>query len=121
MRYFIFTVFLSFSSVLFSQITPLDSVESSVIYAPNSFTPDNDVVNDGWRAECEKEWPEYLVQIFNSWGECIWVSNDMSEYWLGQSMKGGTHYSKDGIYIYRIFARDGVEVVEKAGYIYTIR
>ena len=38
MRYFIFTVFLSFSSVLFSQITPLDSVESSVIYAPNSFT-----------------------------------------------------------------------------------
>jgi len=121
MKYLIFTIFLSFGGVLFSQVTPLDSVESSVIFAPNSFTPDNDVVNDGWRAECEREWPEYLVQIYNCWGECVWLSNDIKEYWLGENMKGGTHYSKDGLYTYRIFARDGVEVVEKMGYIYAIR
>jgi hypothetical protein len=112
--------FILFSNLTYSQFW-LDSLDLSPIYAPNSITCDNDNVNDAWRAESDVEWDNYDVKIFNSWGQCIWVSNDIKEWWYGEKIQVGTHYSLDGLYIYKISARKEYSTFERSGIIYMIR
>jgi hypothetical protein len=103
--------FILFSNLTYSQFW-LDSLDLSPIYAPNSITCDNDNV---------VEWDDYEVMIFNCWGECIWYSKDIEEWWIGDKVKSGTHFSKDGLYTYKIQARKGFETTVKEGVIYVIR
>lgn len=115
--------FLTFTLICDSSYSQywLDSLDIKPLYVPNAITLDNDNVNDGWRAESCVEWDEYQVMIFNCWGECVWYSKDIEEWWIGDRVDGGTHFSKDGLYIYKIKARKGFETTVKEGVIYVIR
>jgi hypothetical protein len=49
------------------------------------------------------------------------MSNDIEEWWIGDHRLDGTHYSIDGLYMYSIAARKGLDYIDKKGTIYVIR
>jgi gliding motility-associated-like protein len=88
-------------------------------FVPNSFTPDDDGVNDTWK-------PVFVfvkkleVLIFNRWGEIVYKTNDLAPSWDGKSLQGIP--VQDGTYSYRIIGRDGNnEVIDLKGHINLIR
>ncbi|MEI6852196.1 MAG: gliding motility-associated C-terminal domain-containing protein, partial [Bacteroidota bacterium] len=61
------------------------SVVGSVgyFYIPNAFTPNGDGLNDLYGPVCEGI-PEYHFMIFSSWGELIFETNDVTQWWDGR-------------------------------------
>lgn len=96
-----------------SEFGCLDSLELDVIvlpelilYAPNSFTPDNDEHNQQWGIHIEGiDITEFSLIIFNRWGEIIWESNDPKALWDG-SYNGSL--VTEGTYNWIIQAKDMV-------------
>lgn len=60
-------------------------IDEIIFYLPNSFTPDGDGVNDtfGPKGYLTDKFTSYELKIFNRWGECIFVSNDINNTWDG--------------------------------------
>ena len=75
------------------------SVSGSVFYAPTSFTPNNDGVNDVWLPVILGA-NSYRLRIFNRWGELIWETLDNETPWLGQKGSDGAHFCPDGLYVW---------------------
>jgi gliding motility-associated-like protein len=72
------------------------------IFAPNTFTPNNDGVNDGWAIVTDSEcWLNWSVKIYNRWGSLVWESNIPGEVWVG-SNHNGSYYVADGVYVYSV-------------------
>jgi gliding motility-associated-like protein len=94
------------------------------IYAPNSFTPNNDGVNDCWYVETYGNWEEFEIIIFTKWGERIWKTNNPEECWIGNVTikdSNGFFYVEDEMYFYKIFARKGVNVKNYTGTVTVLR
>ncbi len=75
------------------------SISGSVFYAPTSFTPNNDGVNDYWIPVILGA-NSYRLRIFNRWGELIWETLDNETPWLGQNGLDGVHFCPDGLYVW---------------------
>ena len=55
-----------------------------LIYAPNSFTPDDDEFNQDWRVYMEGiDVYDFELLIFDRWGEVVWESHDVTVAWDG--------------------------------------
>jgi gliding motility-associated-like protein len=67
-----------------------------VLFVPNSFTPNNDGVNDVFMVYGEFI-AEMNLSIFNRWGERIFQTADVNPVWTGD-VNDGEHYSQDGHY-----------------------
>ena len=72
-------------------------------YAPNTFTPNNDGVNDGWTVivadpDC---WRSWYVAIYNRWGGLVWESTTVGEIWPA-SVFNGNYFVADGVYVYLV-------------------
>ena len=87
-----------------SCIYPPEGCDGS-LYAPNTFTPNNDGINDYWAVIVADPgcWRTWDLQIFNRWGGLIWKTNKIDEVWIGNT-HNGDHYVSDGVYIYKINA-----------------
>ncbi len=75
-----------------------------LIYAPNTFTPDNDEHNQDWGIFIEGIDPyDFSLLIFDRWGEVVWESRDPQARWDGtyQGMK-----LKEGTYVWKIACKD---------------
>ena len=72
-------------------------------FIPNTFTPNNDGLNDGWEIIVADEscWKVWNVQIYNRWGSLVWESNTVGEIWPA-SVGGGSYYVADGVYLYKV-------------------
>ena len=70
------------------------------LYVPNAFTPNNDGVNDVFKAEGVNI-SGYQMHIYNRWGQLIFTSDDPEEPWLG-NVQGGDHYAPDGLYMWKL-------------------
>lgn len=69
------------------------------IYIPNSFTPDNDGLNDVWGAETDPGcWLSWRMRVFSRSGELVWESFYPDDIWLG----GDEYYVQNDTYIYRV-------------------
>lgn len=95
----------------------------SEIFAPNTFTPNNDGVNDIWTLVTDPScWIDWHILIYDRWGRLVWESTTPGEVWVGSNYKGN-HYVADGIYVY---AAKGIgynpnNTFQKSGYITIFR
>jgi len=83
-------------------------VPEFLAYFPNSFSPNEDGINDTWFPVISygaKE--DYQLYIFNRWGELIYESKDSSAPWNGY-VNGLKNQVKvqDGVYIYKAVVYD---------------
>ncbi|MES2284851.1 MAG: PKD domain-containing protein [Bacteroidota bacterium] len=75
-----------------------------VFYIPNAFSPDGDGINDSFsgRGIFIKE---FKMNIFDRWGNMIFVSEDINKPWDGTANRGKEIALAD-VYIYSIIATD---------------
>lgn len=79
-----------------------------LIYAPNTFTPDDDEFNQGWRVYMEGiDLLNFNLTVYNRWGQIIWESNDISVPWDGTYGQNGRPV-QDGTYTWFIRAADAL-------------
>lgn len=74
-------------------------VEPFSIYAPNSFIPDGNGRNEIFKIVTDFELSDWTLEIYNRWGEPIFMTNDINTGW------DGTYQGlacQDGIYNYVI-------------------
>ena len=97
------------------------------IYVPNTFTPNNDGINDVWKLVYELDcYMDIEFWIFNRWGNEIFHAYgedyESYPYWDG-SVNGGSHYAVDGIYIYKLKGRkaESPTIIEETGHITIFR
>jgi gliding motility-associated-like protein len=77
-----------------------------ILYAPNSFTPDDDEHNQSWGIYIEGiDIYNFELLIFNRWGEIIWESHDPSVKWDG-TFNG--RYVEQGTYTWIINTKDAI-------------
>ena len=77
------------------------SISGSVFYAPTSFTPNSDGINDYWMPVILGA-NSYRLRIFNRWGELIWETLDSETPWLGEKGLDGNHFCPDGLYVWEV-------------------
>ena len=96
--------------------------ELTNIYVPNTFTPNNDGINDVWKPMYNSEcWNAIDFTIYNRWGNVVFRGlND--EVWDG-SMMNGDYYVADGVYTYTLVARrhHKIEYLQSTGTISVFR
>jgi gliding motility-associated-like protein len=97
------------------------------VYIPNTFTPNNDGINDIWQIIYDLDcWVDVEFKIFNRWGSQIYYGFvedfETYPYWDG-SINGGDYYVSDGVYLYTFYGRksDSPEILEESGYITIFR
>ncbi len=90
--------------------------DSFHVFAPNSFTPNNDGINDEMFVITSVRDPEYFeLRIHDRWGAAIHVSNDPFTGWNGEGMP-------DGVYIWMLRMRDTLGAIqERSGHVTLFR
>jgi gliding motility-associated-like protein len=73
--------------------------ETDYIFIPNTFTPNEDGLNDTWQIVSGSENIIY-IQVFDRWGDLIWETKDIEEPWDGTT--NGVQ-AEVGVYAYRVF------------------
>lgn len=77
-----------------------------LLYAPNTFTPDDDEFNQDWGVHISGvDIYDFELLIFNRWGQIIWESHDPAQSWDG-TYNG--EYVQQGTYTWKIEAKDMV-------------
>ncbi|MDF3025713.1 MAG: hypothetical protein K0S23_20 [Fluviicola sp.] len=59
------------------------SIESFVVYVPNTFTPDGNEYNNDFYPKLALDPVEWEMKIFNRWGEEVYRSTNIEEHWDG--------------------------------------
>jgi len=105
-----------------------DDVEGTVIingiyifYAPNSFTPDGDGLNETFRPYGEGiDFSMYSMEIYNRWGELMYHTVNAERGWDG-TYKG--ELVKAGTYIWKIIAKEeyGTIIHDNYGHVNVIK
>ena len=83
-------------------------VNGTLFYAPNSFTPNNDGVNDVWKPVTTGT-AAYHCKIYNRWGEVFFETDDPKAVWQG-NVKDGEHYAPNGLYLYQVYLEDQLRI-----------
>jgi len=81
-------------------------------YVPNTFTPNNNNLNDTFITKGNCDPVEIAMSIYNRWGECIFKSNDLNVGWTGQFRDVPC---PEGVYLYQINLKyiDGTSELKK--------
>lgn len=79
-------------------------IQGFTFYAPTSFSPNADGINDFWSPVMTGV-TSIEMSIFNRWGDLIYKSNDLNRPWSGQ-IDDGKYYAPNGVYNYLIFIKD---------------
>jgi gliding motility-associated-like protein len=80
------------------------------IYIPNSFSPNNDGINDVFQIQGNAIDPEqYHLLIFNRWGQKVFESTDYQKAWEGD-FNGGDYYVDGMSYNYVLKAKSVFEL-----------
>ncbi|MCX6292329.1 MAG: PKD domain-containing protein [Bacteroidetes bacterium] len=95
-------------------ITGTERVEPEfTFYVPNAFTPNDDGKNDLFIPYCTSVVPDnYLMRIFDRWGDVVFSSSNISVGWNGHS-KGGNTIVPAGAYVYQLEFTDNQHEVHK--------
>ncbi|WP_070137229.1 PKD domain-containing protein [Crocinitomix algicola] len=97
-------------------------LEDDYVIAPNSFTPDQDGINDDWSVYVSGfNLDEFYLQVYNRWGEVVWETRNPEEKWNGNGPNNTV--VQDGVYTWYLKARDLIDdrVFEHTGFIVVFR
>ncbi len=77
------------------------------IYVPNTFTPDDDGVNDTFSPILTGIGliEEYNFAIFDRWGHKVYETDDPAGVWIGDFKGNATHYTQDDVYVWQVKLR----------------
>jgi gliding motility-associated-like protein len=93
-------------------------LNTCAIALPDAFTPNADGLNDEWKplihSDCTADIDNYLLRIFNRWGEVVFTSHDKNETWKGINNEIGT-------YVYYLQYDDRGKIQIKQGNVELIR
>ncbi len=95
--------------------------EPKNIFIPNSFTPNNDGINDAFMVTQNFEVLDYVeFQIQNRWGETVFKTNNIDAAWDGTTLAGKK--AQKGMYIYLLTYRNARinEFVKHKGFVFLI-
>ncbi len=81
-------------------ITGEVAISGHYFYAPNSFTPNDDGVNEVWFPVMSGI-KDYHILIFDRWGEVVFESYDYEQSWKGD-FQDGEYFVPNGVYQYLI-------------------
>lgn len=76
------------------------------ITIPNAFTPNGSGINDEWIIENIEMFPDATIEVFNRWGQNIWIGRGNQDPWDGK-YKGNN--VPTGTYLYTIDLRNGMK------------
>lgn len=108
---------------LTSQTQIWSSPTPFALFLPTAITPNNDGINDVFRAEGVGIDPErFRMELFNRWGESVFVSTDPEAVWLGE-VRQGDYWVGDGIYSFLVQAagKNQIEVMTYRGSVTVMR
>ena len=84
----------------------VDIKPAFTIYIPNTFTPNNDGVNDGFLA-LGIGIKEFNLQIYDRWGKLVFESDDINKAWDGSINGEGDYESaKQDVYVWKATVKD---------------
>lgn len=75
--------------------------EPTLFYA-NSFTPNDDGINDFWPVRVDHPDLGFELKIYDRWGAQLWATEDPNEQWDGADVP-------NGVYVYTVRRRDPCE------------
>jgi len=84
-------------------IKTIKVIEDFGIWVPNAFTPNGDGLNDGFSAKGYGI-VKFHMQIFDRWGESIFVSDNILDPWFGNYQGRGDEICQDDVYVWIIRA-----------------
>ncbi len=94
-------------------------VETLTVVVENAFSPNGDGVNDEFIVAADGNLTEFNIMIFNRWGEKVYESNSVNEYWNGVYKD---EIQPIGVYAYLIrYQFEGENTKTKAGNVTIIR
>lgn len=90
----------------------IDKVEDTSYFTmPNVFTANDDNINDCFAYDY-KNIDDFYITIYNRWGEIVYRSIDINEFWCGKAMSG--NQSPAGTYYCIVsYTSKGMNVVKK--------
>ena len=94
-------------------------IYSDRLFIPNSFTPDNDGVNDVFFPVGE-DVDLKTLEIFNRWGELVYQSESLDSKWNGTT-SDGFYFCPDGVYTYHVVYKCLATTYEKFGHVNLFR
>ena len=77
--------------------------DSTIVYVPRAFTPNNDGTNDKWKVTVHGKLLSYSILIYNRYGGIVYSSTDVNNQWDGM-LKGAPLTA--GSFVYVINAKD---------------
>jgi gliding motility-associated-like protein len=79
---------------------------------PNTITPNNDGVNDGFVISCNDEYPMGELRIYDRWGAEVYRSEGhYNNDWSGHNQQGTV--LPDGTYFYMYYFNNGTNKIKK--------
>lgn len=88
------------------------------IYVPNSFTPDQNKLNNEFKPICENM-IYYELSIYNRWGELLFHTNEINHGWDG---KFNGELVQNGTYTWKILYQDATSIKkERIGHVNVIK
>jgi gliding motility-associated-like protein len=95
-----------------------DTSSTCALALPDAYTPNADGLNDEWKplinTDCDADIDNYLLRIFNRWGEVVFTTHDKNETWKGINNEIGT-------YVYYLQYDDRGKIQIKQGNVELIR
>jgi gliding motility-associated-like protein len=79
------------------------------LYVPNAFTPNADGTNEIFYAK-GLGIKEFLMYIFDRWGNLIFTSRDINYGWNGTMQGNGAEICQEDVYVWKIEAKSNTEI-----------
>jgi gliding motility-associated-like protein len=83
-------------------------VSGFLFYAPTSFSPNGDGLNDFWIPQSTGI-TDYKMEVYNRWGQLIFQTNNVNDAWTGNVINGD-HFAPNGVYYYKVSMKDLIEL-----------
>lgn len=84
------------------------------IVVPNVFSPNGDLINDGFGIQTSGL-TEYKLSIYDRWGLLMFESTDVNQFWNGKAINGKV--CPDGTYYYILKAVSSIEDWSRTGHL----